>query len=416
MKKFLALLCGFAILTAVFSGCSSESKPETETTEAKTIKKTVLENNFVLSRDSFYYIGDDYMCSSLLFAGDRYVYSNKKGIYVKKDLKNGGRKISENSPKTEWSNGAVLSDGKIVYYVIVKDGADSVYEYEIYSVGIDGKNEKKVLSGVGPASLITVYDGNLYFKNGPDTEADEDTMIMRYKLGSEKDPELVSQDYEVHYNTYYNGKIYFSSDLFYSMEILSGKSLEYPVYALDLESKRIDRVVDYSYGESIASVDSDKIAFYSRKMVGSSTEKYVYTVDKNGEAVKSKKLPTNADALYVDKDASYALMCDYFDDDFETFLKFDLKSGKQQELSKAAKGYQCEICTSGLKPGSTEYFVTTAEGKKYTSKVAVQKVKGDKAGYCKLGKKKSVEADSYWITDDKLVIEYNNKMKVYDLK
>ena len=420
MKRFLGILCVLAVFTAVFSGCSGTSQTKSEkTSEATTetqAKPAVKENDFVLSKDSFYYIGDDYMCSSLLYAGGKYVYSNKNGIYVKESLKEKGKRISKASPKTEWSNGSVLSDGKTVYYVTVKEGNDSEYEYAVYYVKTDGKDEKKVLSGVGPASLITVYDGSLYFKNNPDTEADEDTMIMRYKLGSKKEPELVSQDYQVNYNTYYNGKIYFSADTFYSMDILNDKSLEYPVYSLDLESGRIDIVAEYSYADSIAPPDSENIAFYSRKISGTNAEKYIYTVDKNDNIKKSERLPANADALFVDRNTEYALMCDYSSDKYEKLTKFDLKTGKDKTLAKADKGFQCEACTSGLKTGDTAYFVMTSEGKKYTSTVAVKKVTGDKAEACKINGKDKIEADSYWITEDKLVVEINNKLKVYELK
>lgn len=417
MKKFFGIICVLAVIISVFSACKapagkkSEAKPATsDEVKTETVLKT---SDYVLSSDYNYYIGEKDMYSTLMFVKDRYVYSNKNGIYVKKDLKNGGRKISKNHPRTEWSNGAILSNGETVYYLMVKKGTDSKYEYEIYSVGMNGKGEKKVLSGVGPATLITTYNGNLYFRNSPDTSAEKDTHIMKYKLGSKKEPEMISLDYQVNYNCFYNGKIYFSNDNFYSTEAASDKELEYTVYSLDLDTEDIDKAVEYSYGESIAAADSEDAVFYSRQ---EGKKGKICIINKDNKLVESKRFKSKIDPWFVDKDSKTAVMCDYNKDDHEVFITYNIEKATHSILSRSPKNFSCEKITSGLKPGKTPYIVLSSEGKKYYSKLCVQKVNGDKAEYCKLDGKREVEADTFWVTDDKLVIEVNNKMKVYELK
>lgn len=418
MKKIFGVICAAAIMVTAFSACSQKpekktaSEPTTAVTESKPETK-LKTSDYVLSSDYNYYVGEKDMYSTLLYAGGKYIYSNRNGIYVKKDLKKGGKLISKKHPRTEWSNGAVLSNGETVYYLIVKKGRDTKYEFNIYSVGIDGKNEKKILNGVGPATLITIYNGNLYFRNSPDTSAEKDTHIMRYNLKSKKDPEMISLDYRVNHNCFYNGKIYFSNDNFYSTEAATDKKLEYTVYSLDLETEDIKEAVEYSYGESIASADSEKAVFFSRK---EGKKGKIYVIDKDNKITESKKFKAKVDPWFVDKDAKTAIMCDYSKGDREVFLTYNIKDAAHSVLSKSPGEYSCEKITTGLKPGSTPYIVLSAEGKKYYSKIAVQKVKGNKAEYCKLGGKKSVEADTFWITDDKLVTEVNNEMKVYNLK
>lgn len=417
MKKLFGLFLTLAIVITAVSGCSCskeapKKKSAVKTAAAKDVV-TYKENNFVLSSDYNYYIGEKDMYSTLLFAKDRYVYSNKNGIYVKKDLRNGGRKISKRHPRTAWSNGAVLCDGETVYYLIVRSGSDSTYEYFVFSVGMDGKNEKKVLSGIGPASLITVYNGNLYFRNSPDTSAEKDTHIMRYKLGSKKDPEMISLDYQVNYNCVYNGKIYFSNDKFSSPELIAKKNVDYSVYSLDLETEDIKEEVEYSYGESIAAKDSEDAVFYSRQ-VGKKGQ--IVVIDKDGKKTKSKKFKTKIDPWFVDRNSENAVMCDFNKSDHEIYLTYNIKTAEHKRLSASPKNYSCAGITSGLKPSDNIYIAMTSEGKKLTKRVAVKKIVNGKAKFCKFNKKKSVETDLFWITDDKLILEVNNKMRVYDLK
>ncbi len=411
MKKLFGLILTLALVITAVSGCSCSQEAPAKKPAVKTVAKKqevkYKENNFVLSSDYNYYIGEKDMYSTLLFAKDRYVYSNKNGIYVKKDLRNGGRKI------TAWSNGAVLCDGETVYYLIVKSGSDSTYEYYIFSVGMDGKNEKKILSGIGPASLITIYNGNLYFRNSPDTSAEKDTHIMRYKLGSKKDPEMISLDYQVNYNCVYNGKIYFSNDKFSSPELISKKDVDYSVYSLDLETEDIKKVVEYSYGESIAAKDSKDAVFYSRK-VGEKGK--IFVIGKDNKITESKSFKTKIDPWFTDKTSENAYMCDFNKVNNEIFLKYNIKTAAHKKLSVSPKNYSCSGITSGLKPTDNVYIALTSEGKKLTKSVAVQKVVGNKTKYCKFNGKKSIETDLFWITDDKLILEVNNKMRVYNLK
>lgn len=418
MKKLTGILLAVTVFISVLSGCSrsnnvSTAKKSAVKTAATKDEVKYEENNFVLSSDYNYYIGDKNMYSTLLYVKDRYVYSNKNGIYVKINPKNGGRKISKRHPKTSWSNGAVLCDGETVYYLVVKSGTDSNYEYTVYSVGMDGKNEKKELSGIGPATLITIYKGNLYFRNSPDTSAEKDTHIMRYKLGSKEDPEMISLDYQVNYNYYYNGKIYFSNDTFSSTELIKNKDANYDVYALDLETEDIDKAVPDSYGESISAKDSGDAVFYSRK-IGEKGRMYI--INKDNEITKSKKFKSKIDPWFVDKSSETAIMCDYNNNDHEVFLTYNIKDATHKKLSVSPKGYSCDSITSGLKAGDTPYIVLTSNGNKYTNRIAVQKVDGNKAKYCKFNGNKSIETDIYWITDDKLIIEVNNKTQVFKLK
>ena len=417
MKKFFEIICVLALAVSMIAGCSNNTAQKSETKPA-TVDETepeneLIKNEFVLSTDYNYYIGEKDMYSTLLFAKDRYVYSNKNGIYVKKDLRNGGRKISKNHPRTAWSNGAVLCDGETVYYLIVKEGTDSKFEYFVYSVGMNGKNEKLELSGVGPASLITIYNGYLYFRNSPDTAAEKDTHIMKYKLKSKKDPELISLEYQVNYNCVYNGKIYFSNDKFASPDVVNNKKIEYDVYSLDLRTEDIKKEVENSYGESIAAFDSENAAFYSRR---EGEKGKIVVIDKDNKKTESKTFKAKIDPWFVDKNSETAIMVDFNKNDHEAFLTYNIKEATHSRLSRSPKNFSCEKVTSGLKPGDNPYIALSSEGKKYYSRIAVQKVQGDKATYCKFNGKKSVEADTFWITDDKLVIEVNNKMKVYDLK
>ena len=417
MKKFFGIICVLAILIAAFSGCSgssdTKSAPKQATSDEYKPETVLKTSDYVLSSDYNYYIGEKDMYSTLLYVKGRYVYSNKNGIYVKKNLRNGGRKISKRHPRTEWSNGAVLSNGETVYYLVVKKGTDSKYEYTIYSVGMDGKHEKKELSGIGPATLITIYNGNLYFRNSPDTSAEKDTHIMSYKLGSKKDPEMISLDYQVNFNCFYNGKIYFSNDTFKSMEAVTDKKAEYDVYALDLDSGDIDEVIDYSYGESIAAADSENAAFYSRK---AGEKGKICVINKENKITESKKFKEKVDPWFVDKNSETAIMCDYNNPEHEVFLSYNIKDATHTVLSKSIKNFSCEKITTGLKPGKTPYIALSAEGKKAYSRIAVKKVDGNKAKNCKLRGKKWVDADTFWITDDKLVTEVNNEMRVYKLK
>lgn len=417
MKKLFGFILTLALVLTVTAGCScSQETPKKKEPVKTSVKKEEVkpkENNFALSSDYNYYIGEKDMYSTLLFAKDRYVYSNKNGIYVKKDLRNGGRKISKRHPRTAWSNGAVLCDGETVYYLIVKNGTDSTYEYHIFSVGMNGKNEKKVLNGIGPASLITIYNGNLYFRNSPDTSAEKDTHIMRYKLGGKKDPEMISLDYQVNYNCVYNGKIYFSNDKFSSPELISKKNVDYSVYSLDLETEEIEKEVEYSYGESIAAKDSEDAVFYSRQ-VGEKGK--ICIIGKDGKKTESKTFKAKVDPWFVDKNSETAIMCDFNNTNHETFLKYDIKTAEHKKLTTSPKNYSCASITSGLKPSDNAYIALTSQGKKLTKRVAVKKVVGDKTKYCKFDGKKSIETDLFWITDDKLILEVNNKMRVYKLK
>lgn len=416
MKKFFGIILAAAVMISAFSSCAGGNTADV------TVAKSIPENaevkqfktsDYVLSSDYNYSIGEKDMYSTLLFSKDRYIYSNSNGIYVKKDLRNGGKKISKRHPRTDWSNGAVLSNGKTVYYLIVKEGTDSSFEYEVYSVDIDGKNEKKELGGIGPATLITIYNGYLYFRNSPDTSAEKDTSIMRYKLGSKKDPELMSLDYQVNYTCFYNGRIYFSNDKFSSPESLENKKARYDVYALDLDTDEIEKAVDYSYGESIAAADSKDAAFYSRK-VGEKGK--ICIINDENEITESKRFKAKVDPWFVDKNSEYAVMCDFNKNTREVFLKYNIKTSQHKVLSKSLKNYSCEKITSGLKPTDNVYIALSAEGKKAYSKIAVQKIQGDKAYTLKFGGKNYVDADTFWITDDKLVVEVNTKMKVYELK
>lgn len=416
MKKFFGIICALALLISVISGCSCAGNAEKKVkpTSAKVEKKPeVKETDFVLSSDYNYYVGDKDMYSTLLYVDGRYVYSNENGIFVKKVLRHNGVKISDRHPRTAWSNGAVLCDGKKIYFLIVKSGSDSTYEYYIFSMGMKGKHEKLELKGIGPASLITIYNGNLYFRNSPDTSAEKDTHIMRYKLGSKKDPEMISLDYQVNYNCVYNGKIYFSNDKFSSPEIITKKKVDYDVYSLDLETEDIKKEVKYSYGESIAAKDSENAVFYSRK---AGEKGKICIIDKDGNKTESKKFKSKIDPWFVDKTSTTALMCDFNSATHETFITYNIKTAEHKKLLRSPKHYSCEAITSGFKPGDTAYIVISSEGKKYTKKLAVLKVDGDKVSYCKFKGKKTTEADLFWITDDKLAVEINNKMKVYELK
>lgn len=424
MKKLFVGILAAAVMISAFSGCSCQ-KPETDssktasteaaekTTEAVKSETKLKTTDYVLSSDYNYSVGEKDMYSTLTYVKDKYIYSNAKGIFVKENLNDEGIKISKNHPNTEWSNGALLSNGETVYYLMVKEGSDSEFEYSIYSVGIDGKNEKKVLSGIGPATLITMYKGNLYFRNSPDTSAEKDTHIMCYKPGRKKDPEMVSLDYQVNYNCFYNGKIYFSNDKFSDAEAAADKKAKYDVYSLDLDSKDINKEVEYSYGESIAAADSENAVFYSRK-IGHKGK--ICVIDKDNNKTFSKEFKEKVDPWFVDKNSENAIMCDFNSDDREVFLTYNIKTAEHKKLSETPNEYDCEKITSGLKAGDTPYIVLSAEGDKAYSRIAVQKVEGDKASYCKFGGKKSVDADTFWITDDKLVVEVNTKMKVYDLK
>lgn len=420
MKKFFEIICVLALVVSVVTGCSCSSKQEVKTEETKPAtvdeandENKLIKNEFTLSTDYNYYIGEKDMYSTLTYVKGKYIYSNKTGIYVKTDLKKDGKKISKNHPRTAWSNGAVLSDGKTVYYLSVKEGSDSKYEYSVYSVNIDGKGEKNILSGVGPASLITVYKGNLYFRNSPDTSAEKDTSIMRYKLGSKKDPEMISLDYQANYNCVYNGKIYFSNDKFSSPDIVKDKSIKYDVYSLDLETNDINKAVEYSYGESIAAYDSGDAAFYSRR---EGEKGKICIIDKDGKTTESKKFKAKMDPWFVDKNSENAVMVDFNRPDHEVFYTYNIKTAKNYKIGVSPKNFSCEKVTSGLKPSKTPYIVLSSEGKKYYSKISVLMVNGKKAKFCKIKGKKSVEADTFWISDNKLITEVNNKMKVYKLK
>lgn len=418
MKKIIGLILTAAVILAAFSGCSGKKTASNSSTPAENTFETVKTEtelkttDYVLSSDYNYTVGEKDMYSTLLYVKGKYVYSNSKGIFVKENLNDEGLKISKNHPKTEWSNGAVLCNGETVYYLMVKEGSDSEFEYTINSVGIDGKNEQKVLSGIGPATLITIYNGNLYFRNSPDTSAEKDTHIMCYKLESKKDPELVSLDYQVNYNCFYNGKIYFSNDKFSDAEAAEDKKAKYDVYSLDLETNDIKKEVEYSYGESIAACDSEDAVFYSRK-IGQKGK--ICVINKDNEKTESKNFKKKIDPWFVDKNSENAVMCDFNNSDREVFLTYNIKTARHKKLSETPEGYNCEKITSGLKAGNTPYIVMSAEGKKACNRIAVQKVEGEKASYCKLNGKKSVEADTFWITDDKLVTEVNGKMKVYEL-
>lgn len=419
MKKFFEIICVLALIVSIATGCSCSSeqkvKPETKpaTVDEVDNESKLIKNDFTLSTDYNYYIGEKDMYSTLTYVKGKYIYSNKTGIYVKTDIKKDGKKISKNHPRTAWSNGAVLSDGKTVYYLTVKEGSDSKYEYSVYSVKTDGKGEKNILSGVGPASLITVYKGNLYFRNSPDTSAEKDTSIMRYKLGSKKEPEMISLDYQVNYNCVYNGKIYFSNDKFSSPDIVKDKSIKYDVYSLNLETDDINKEVEYSYGESIAAADSEEAAFYSRR---EGEKGKICTIDKDDKKTESKKFAAKMDPWFVDKNSENAVMVDFNKLDHEVFYTYNIKTAKKHKIGVSPKNFSCEKVTSGLKPGKTPYIVLSSEGKKYYSKISVLKVNGKKAKYCKIKGKKSIETDTFWITDNKLVTEVNNKMKVYNLK
>lgn len=420
MKKFFGIICVLTLVVLAVTGCSCSSNEPVKTKETKpaTVDEAesgskLIKNDFTLSTDYNYYIGEKDMYSTLTYVKGKYIYSNQTGIFVKNNIKKFGKKISKNHPRTAWSNGAVLSDGKTVYYLSVKEGTDSKYEYSVYSVKADGKGEKKILSGVGPASLITVYKGNLYFRNSPDTSAEKDTHIMRYKLGSKKDPEMISLDYQVNYNCVYNGKIYFSNDKFSSPDIVKDKNIKYDVYSLDLETDDINKVVENSYGESIAAYDSKDAVFYSRR---EGEKGKICIIDKDDKKTESKKFKAKMDPWFVDKNSVNAVMVDFNKPDREVFYTYNIKTAKKHKIGVSPKNFSCEKVTSGLKPSKTPYIVLSSEGKKYYSKISVLKVNGKKAKYCKIKGKKSVEADTFWITDNKLVTEVNNKMKVYKLK
>lgn len=374
MKKVIRLISLFVVMVTLVT---------------VTVSTNVLAEEFRVSSKSNTYSGD-----TLVYAGGKYIFGTDNGIYVQSKLGSKPRKITS---KVFSKN--LISDGKNVYFVVEKNGgAGKIGKAILYSVGVNGKNLKQIksFSKGGNPGVVGYYNGYIYIRKATNDWLDFGLFSVNVKSGkSEKIKSGTMNEFM------YRGRIYF--------EPQHGDAASYPVYAYDMKTKKISKVL--SSGTSVNYCGSgENLALYKYEHKFGKTFKsyqncYVYTLKSDGKFKKSAKLPAGCQMLYVNSKATYALMGSISNG--KTY-KVNLKTGSK----KVVKGdYSYEI-TSGITGNDNIYSIVTP----FEKDVYVTKFNGNKFVKCKIAGKSEISAAyDYWIHGNKLVQLKNNRLYGYKL-
>lgn len=382
MKKILSILITFTLVVSLFS-----TMPATADASAN--------NSFRL--------GEKNDTSCLLYVNKKYIYSNKKGIFIKSSPKGKSKKITSKTTEE-----AILSNGKTVYFVTYPSGTAKEPEqinYKIYSVKTNGKGLKAIKSGKGMISLVTIYKNNLYYQDSKDGNYYNNLPCRLVKLSHKsKKSKCISGSKTAGKVSYFNGKIYFSNYVF-SYDEIDKDSI---VYSVNLNNDKIKKEISYSASGNYSYTTSKSIYFYSFKWSGSKMSNVrIYTIDKNNKLTKSKKLPNNSLVKHITSDGKYAII-----NNNETYYKFNLKTGAKKKIITTSGEFDI---TSGVKPTSSVYFIFDDNT---TNRVAVKKLVGNKLKHCKISGNVNMKISnkSYWIAGNYLLVESNGLLKSYKLK
>ena len=375
MKRIISLLLSISIIISVFTfGIFDVS--------SKKVK-----NSYRVS-DGSEYIG------KLLYAGGKYIFSSKNGIFVKKSPKDKLRKVVS----TKWLDDlrtTIVSDGQKAYFV----GCGPEYYY-IFKTNLKGKYSSfKRLSNMTYSDdihFITVYKNKLYYRQLSNQK------IYQLDLKTKK-TSCVSKGYKIMISEYHNGYIYFSN----AFGIPGGRS-ELTTRRINLKNNKISKVLDKTTAEDYCFSDN-KIALWNhddeiRKGEYIPTKSYIYTIGTNNKKIKSKKLPDGAYVQIVDSEGKYAIIHKN-----GYYYKFILKTGKKYNLSKNTFYY----VKPDMKSGKTLYFINNDR-----ERLCVKKLKGNKLVTCKIdGKKTVVDGYDYWVSENYLFVSYDGgKLRTFKIK
>lgn len=342
--------------------------------------------------------------SSLVYAGGKYIVANKKGIFVKKSVTASPKKIT-----TKSARGRIVSDGKIIYFLVQSGEKSGNYKYTVYSVKTNGKSLKKIRSAKGCAELLACYNGKLYFNDTAGKYTLNKTRIVGLNLKSKKAANITKSK-KANVAMYYKSKIYFCYRADTDMD-----TQKTAVYSVNLRNNKVSKVLSKAAIELqeentgapvLGSYKLDKQNFSYKNM-------YVYTINSKHKVTKSHSFPNNMLPQYVN--GKYAIAMDMAT--FSTY-KITLKSGAKKKLTG---NYQMFMdVTSGVKSSNSVYGITISSmfggaGDDDLDTMVVKKLVGNRFVSCKVGGKTNFTGDNWWIAGNYIIVDNNSKINTYKL-
>ena len=282
-------------------------------------------NCFCMENDdnSVWYMGDK--------IGNYYIYSDGEEVYSNEnaDDNRGYSRIlvsdsssKEGKPivKTEYENGvfhqinSYISNGTTIIYSVNNYDYNNLSTTDVYSVSIDGKNNKKLFSADGYLNLVTYYKKVVYYNT------DYIGNFESYDLVKKKHATINSKKYIV---IAAEGK-----NLLVNFDDYSST-----VYCYDVIKNKAVKISNRAYGVCFADGD----IYFANLVYKNNKSKYhrynIYSCSTNGKGKKLIRYTNWENYPYDDDDDKYVMLYKngfyYYDsEDHENLYYFNIKTKK----------------------------------------------------------------------------------------
>lgn len=261
---------------------------------------------------------------------DLVVYADQEGIWVVDETSNDSKLLNKCQAKN------VATNGKVIYYSVYNSevsgkssqiGETTWYQYDLYSINIDGTNNKKIMSFNECGEPKCVIDNVLYFTDYPD-DFDGNMVglaqsLFAYDLKSNKKTKI-SDGAGLVFS--YKEKIYFR-DIIVSTDITDRAQ----IYCYDTQNNKIDKFTDE--GAVDFNIKNGKLIYRTVIYSSNVVDYNVYICDLDSgtkEMVFDSSLPSSSAVQYADDKYIYSIVEN--DDKYEYYRK-DVATGEETRLT-----------------------------------------------------------------------------------
>lgn len=326
------------------------------------------------------------VANTFLYVGDKYIYSNKSTIYLKKYPTDKATVLASFSQNGHDNIESIMSDGHVLY--CAASTGTSPDNCVIYSYNLDSKVLKNLFVTKRKFSFVTCYNNFVYYL--------DNNTLNKYDLSSGKNIVVVDNvKLGIINSTCINSKMYF--------QIASTVNDEGDVLEFDFNTEKSKVILNNSsIIDKYRVADDDKVYFKTE----SDNDWYISSVDKNGILKKSAKIPSKLTLSQgvISSDGSFALMMNKKDESDFDLYKFELDTGNITVIKDGAGGFKNKGSGLGYDLKNTEDIYLIGAGN------SIAKFNGN--GYDKLKVDGNYDPYVSWVADGYVINREFNWCKI----